>query len=531
MERRDYQEDIIKDVLSTTDDVLVVAPTGSGKTYMAKRIAEGLRERVLFVTPRIDLVSQTVEAFDGNCDILWGNYKDTHKHITVASRQTLALRNLTFEGWIVILDEAHIGLPTSKKLVDQIRPKRLIGLTATPERMDGLSFIKKNDDSPRYASALFDRVLEKVTIQDLQKDGYLAELDYSAAKYNGKLAKIQTKFDEMRYSQFQDIVETPEAKANLAAFLKGHEDQKPFLIFTPDVKSAHYWKEEINKFGYNLATVDGSMKKKERQAVYDSVKNGEYDGIVNCALLTYGFDMPCAKTVVLIRNIKSRPLYIQVIGRVLRPFENKKAIVYDMAGSCWNFCSLKHPNLFAEPIKYAVEGFENCKPSDMEGDIESVRDLIGDDQINDYIEDPLDTLLKVLYTYKENFEISLHEAKLLAEEKAKKETKKLSKELERTQVALASAGQVTDPKLWFKLPAAFEWFRRKFPSILRPLGYDKSKREELFNDPEWTKAYYHKVFEELPLLIKPEDYSYCKSQVDSYSNWWLNHFAQDYYAN
>lgn len=545
MEKRKYQEDIISDVLSTQDDVLVVSPTGSGKTYIAKRIAQGLSERVLFITPRIDLVAQTVEAFDNNCDILWGKYKDTGKHITVASRQTLALReNLKFPGWTVILDEVHIGLPKSKELISKLSCKRVIGLTATPERMDGLSFLK-GSGSGRWKYGLFDRVIEKVTIQDLQRKGYLSKLNYSAAKYDTKLKKIKCSFDELRYSQFADKVETPEAKANLASFLRAHEDQKPFLVFTPDVDSAHYWKDEINKFGYNLAVADGSMKKDARQELYTAVKGGKYDGIVNCALLTYGFDMPCAKTIVLIRNIKSRPLYIQTIGRVLRPYEGKEAIVYDMAGTCWNFCTLDHPVLFDAPIDYKVDGFD-VPPSDMKGDVEEVESLVGQDKVHEYLADPLKTLQDLLYAYKENFEISLYEATKKLQETAdvqisqaqsKAEQLELDlisteKELKRTQVALQHAGSVTEPKLWFKLPEAFNWFRFNFPrQVLRPLEYDKSRKDELFNNPEWKSKYYKTTLNELPVAITQDDVEYCIKKIDSYSHWWLDHFTLNWSPN
>ena len=179
---RDYQVKAIKAVLNSDGNTLLVSPTGSGKTFMAKQLCDFIEDRILFVTPRIDLITQTAEAFNNDCDLLWKKYTDTGKKVTITSRQTLMHRDLDLSNFVAILDEVHIGLPKTKELVDKFHFKRVIGLTATPEREDLLSFVKNPEGTckyniHRYDYAIFDNVVTAGTIKSLQEQGYLAELE------------------------------------------------------------------------------------------------------------------------------------------------------------------------------------------------------------------------------------------------------------------------------------------------------------------------------------------------------------------
>ena len=533
MEKRKYQEDAIKEVLADEKNVLLVSPTGSGKTYMAKRIIQELKDRVLFVTPRIDLVTQTAEAFNYDCDILWKDYKDTGKHVTIASRQTLQRRDIDLHEFVAIFDEVHIGLPATKALCDKFNFKRVIGLTATPEREDGLSFVKGNGttkyNKDRYSYSIFDRVVTAGTIKSLQKQGYLSHLIYSVVPKTWSLRKLKTKFDELKYDQFKDMVEAQDQVVSLCQFLKAHEDKKPYIVFTPDVKSAYHWRNTLNDFGYNLKAIDGSTKKEERDEIYREAKEGKIDGIVNCALLTYGFDLPCAKTAVLIRNIKSRSLYIQVIGRILRPFENKDAIVYDMGGSNWNFCSLKRPNLFASEIDYKIEGTDYPK-KEREDDVDSIRNLVGDENVANYIQDPLGTLLTLLNMYKEDFESTVLDTRKSEFEAKKKvelvasENMKLREQLSKKVQAAGEVDFRTMDFMYWAKNYGFDWVRKNVPHILKSLGYDK----RYFGDKEWLEKVLYTVAKEVPVTIKNDEKETFTKTMNSLLKWWMQRFELDF---
>lgn len=546
---RDYQVKAIKAVLNSDGNTLLVSPTGSGKTFMAKQLCDFIEDRILFVTPRIDLVTQTAEAFNNDCDLLWKRYIDTGKKVTIASRQTLMHRDLDLSNFVAIFDEVHVGLPKTKELVDKFHFKRVIGLTATPEREDLLSFVKNPEGTcryniHRYDYAIFDNVVTAGTIKSLQEQGYLAELEYNANRESRKLLKIRAKLSkgkqnlpEMQYEDMADVVESDLNKANLLAFLKEHEDQKPFLVFTPDVKSANKWTDFLNKSDYKFKSISGETPKAEREEIYRQLREGELDGVTNCALLTYGFDLPCAKTVVLIRNIRSRPLYIQTIGRVLRPYENKKAVVYDMGGSNWNFCTLKNPNLFESEIEYEVEGLDIKKDQAYRGSedsFEEIVDLVGEDNVVRYVKDPVSVLIDAIYQYRSTLDALNDELDKQAEKYEEKLKDMRSINTRLTLKLLNVKTKVEQPKEirqpsespisnwhdWFKTES-FTWFQKNFPrQILRPLKYDKSQ----FEDQDVKNKVYTETLRKIPVVIPKDDIKAALKQIMSLSKWWLQRF-------
>ena len=527
METRQYQEDLIREVCSSKDNVLVVAPTGSGKTYIARRIAEGTNNRVLFVTPRIDLVTQTLQAFDNKADVIWRGAKDTGQHVVIASRQTLLLKPERFLNWNLneftfILDEVHIGLDRSKFLVDYFKPRRVLGLTATPERTDGLSFIKGsevaapdwavNKDS-RFKYGLFDRYLEPVSIQDLQEAGYLSKLKYTP-NTDIKLTKVKTNFDELRYEQFKEFVEDPKQVAKLATFLKQNETRKPYLVFTPSVAAAEHWNKQLNDLGYNMRVVSGSTPKQERDLLYKQAELGEIDGLVNCALLTYGFDLPAAKTIVLIRNIKSRPLYIQTVGRVLRPYMNKEAVFFDYAGTGNNFITKEtpNPNLFADRINYRITGEWKRKGHSVTDTDTSVTDTIGEENLAEYMENPLQCLLRLLAEKDD----SLLEEAYKSVQFVIQQNQQLAVQNQQLQVQTSNLEQL---RTWFKKDS-FNWSKHDFVRILRHYNYDC----RLPKNREQIGQIYKACCKSIPVQPTKENEQYFQKQLANVCHYWFEHF-------
>lgn len=134
-------KDIVEKVLSSTKNEVVVLPTGAGKTVIAKALIDGIKETVLFVSPHINLMLQFNLTFN-DADIIWSNRTQiTGKHCIVATQQSLLHRyGSVLKDVVIIFDECHIGMETNKELVELIKPKRVIGLTATPG-----SFIEGSD--------------------------------------------------------------------------------------------------------------------------------------------------------------------------------------------------------------------------------------------------------------------------------------------------------------------------------------------------------------------------------------------------
>ena len=512
MELRDYQKDIVKEVFDKDDNVLIVLPTGGGKTVIAKEIIKNIKEQVLFIVPKLELIKQAADTFGEEVDVIWGsNTIITNRHITVASKQTLLRRKLKdyFRGPVcIIVDEVHIGLQSLKGCLKDIDVKRVIGLTATPERNDGSSFVLKDFAKNKlpdkyYDYAVFERVIDKWNIQELQTMGYLSPLEVIPNPDAEKLSKIKPKhkyddeldsvtiMDTMGDSFFQFI--------NKAKEFKG----KPTLVFTPDLQSLSVVMETLNKSGLNYLYVDGEMEVSERQEVLKKLENGQIDGVVNCGVLTTGFDMPKVKQCILIRNIKSKTLLFQIVGRFIRPYKGETAKIYDFGGSIYNFATASTPNIFSKPAEWRYEGFE-IKDVDVEeaNKTEELKMCLDDINLTwtEYLNDPVQTLLKSLLKYKEDFEKNIYETSLELTkniqknfnnevkkkvedevEKVKDDLIKNSEDVIQNEVNKRAAENATmrlEPlRSWFSING-FDWFRTYFPRILKKNLYDSNEMKK-----------------------------------------------------
>ena len=549
MELRNYQRKIVNDVLSTEDNVLVTLPTGAGKTVVANEIIKHVKETVLFIVPKLELINQAAKTFGEPVDVIWSN--KTHiegRHIIVASKQTLMLRkNLELPKVCIIVDEVHIGLQSLKSILDRFSYTRVIGLTATAERMDGRSFIVKDkcknkfNKSSIYDYAVFERVIDWCTVQELQKDGYLSPINIELNPNAFSLSKIKSKHS------YDDELDTDVIMSGLgehffdfvakAKQFKG----KPTLVFTPDLKMMELVVETLNKSGLYYSGISGAMSVEERKLILNDLESGIIDGVVNCGVLTTGFDMPCVKQCILIRNIKSRPLLYQILGRFIRPYNNETAYVYDFAGSCFNFATADNPDLFSKPIEWRYEGFE-IKDKEMRSESDEVMDVVLDEcnvSWTEYLNDPVNTLLNCLINYKEAFERSLFEQtnmiKKDAEEKIKNVVESVDKIAEqKAEKYISNAEEIAKKRLeeqcydpvgtWFGSQNGFDWFRSNFAKILREYQWDCSEFKA--GDKECEKRieeiYLHTI-PKLPLK-NLEDNERLREYFHERTYWWFTHF-------
>lgn len=532
---RPYQQSIVDEVFIKNDNVLVVLPTGGGKTVIAKELIRRIKTPVLFIVPKLELIRQAYNTFDEECDIIWSDKTQIFgNHITVASKQTLMRRNLKdyFNVPItIIVDEVHIGLQSLKKTIKDVQVDRIIGLTATPERNDGKSFIVKEkakqkfSDNKIYEYAVFDRIINKWTINKLQKLGFLSPINLILNPQAEELSAVKTKhsYDEELDS---DVIMSTMGD-NFFAFIKKAENfaGKPTIIFTPELKMLEVVQETLNKSNLNYASVDGSMPVEQRKLIYDDLEKGRIDGIVNCGVLTTGFDMPCVKQCIILRHIKSRVLFYQIIGRFIRPYQNQTAQVYDFGGSAYNFITAANPDIIKNPAPWRYEGFE-VKETEKERkareESEHTKDVLDEMNITwtEYIKNPIPTLLECLLHYKESFEQNLNDSVALAssriedkfkqnldiekqkigekinkivqnkENKLKDEILKNNEDIINQRVNQLVKKQISiqsNPlKSWFQ-SNGFEWFRQYYPRILQHYQWCYNN-EYILMKSEWKEC-------------------------------------------
>ena len=336
MQLRPYQQQAIDSLrvrFNRGDNAAILCiPTGGGKTVVFTTIAKSAikkGKRIMIICDRKELISQ---AWDNllrlglNPTIIAPGYKQYLNNCYLASVDTLIRRDLP-EVDVVIIDEAH------KQTFDKIIVKyteregktpRFIGATATPIRTGGQTSLHE----------LYDYIVEPVNIDNLLETGFLvpartfaAKRDFSDVKmtgndYNNK--DLFRKFNEVKL--YEGVIEKFEQFA---------KDRKT-IIFNVNVEHSKKMVEQFILKGYTAKHVDGTTPTKERREILNGFKNGEFQILSNCSVLTTGYDEPSIECVIVNRATKSLPLWLQMVGRGSRTYENKNDfIVIDMGSNVY----------------------------------------------------------------------------------------------------------------------------------------------------------------------------------------------------
>ena len=319
MSLRPYQQRAISDLraayASGKRAPLLVAPTGSGKTVIAAAIVAGAHargNRTLFVAPRRELLGQTVRklADAGITDVRViqadRDVGDPDAMVTVGSIQTLVLPR-----WIdslppaelVIADEAHhMAADLWGQLATRYATARWLGLSATPERADG-----------RALGDIFDAIVVGATVAELTSAGHLVP------------CKVWAPREELDTGEL--AIDPVEAYAT-------HGHGQLAVVFCSTVTHARSVAESFTAAGIPGTAISGSTPATERDRILADWGVGIVRVVANCGVLTEGFDLPQLAVCILARRFGHSGLFLQCVGRVLRPFPEKlQACVVDLCGS------------------------------------------------------------------------------------------------------------------------------------------------------------------------------------------------------
>lgn len=337
---RDYQDEAIIAVRDAwargVQRPAVVLPTGTGKTVAFAALAALEKRRTVVLVHRDELIRQTVAKVRAVAGLEAGVVKaaqnETDKRIIVASVQTLASGSRLEampRGATVIVDECHHATAvTYRRAIDHLTADdgRAVGFTATMERGDGQAL------GDVWQEIVYTRsILEMIRAGHLTDvAGYrveVADLDFSAVK------KTRGDFSEADLGHAIEESAAPEVVARAyVEFCAG--ELKPAILFAPTVDTAHLFRDAMRAEGVRAESVWGAMPIEERRDVLRKYDRGEIDVLCNCMVLTEGFDSPRAEICIVARPTASAPLFVQMVGRVLRPFPGKKrATVLDVVGA------------------------------------------------------------------------------------------------------------------------------------------------------------------------------------------------------
>lgn len=324
---RDYQERTVNAVIAAlARRPILVAPTGSGKTVMAVALADRIGLPTLWLTHRKELVDQAAGhlfAHGLNPGIIMAGYPPFPlAQVQVASIQTLARRERPPAGLIVIDECHHATADTYRTILDSYPDAAVVGLTATPFRLDG-----------RGLGDLFGEIVVAALPGELCDAGVLHRPKVWASK-SPDLRGVKVIAGDYQLGALAKRTNTDELNADIVATWQKHAAGRRTVVFAVDIEHSRAIVVAFRQAGVPAEHLDGGASRQERDAILARLRSGQTQVVSNCMVLTEGWDLPALQCAILARPTASLNLHLQMVGRVMRACDGKDgAVVLDHAGN------------------------------------------------------------------------------------------------------------------------------------------------------------------------------------------------------
>lgn len=319
---RDYQSIIIHKVyqamLEGFKKPLVVLPCGGGKTVVFAYMASQTQQKgnkVWFLVHRRELLDQTVETFK--------RFGIPMDNIFVGMVATVARRlDKMSPPDLIVIDEAHhASAATWKRIIERFDKAWLIGLTATPCRLDG-----------KPLGQIFDTLIEGPTVSQMIRSGWLSDYRYLAPTVTD-LSGLKKRGADYDRTDAADALMKRAIYGDVIQHWKAHADGLKTIVYCTTIEHSRAMAHEFRIVGIRAAHFDGNTPTKERRETVKAFRDGEITVLCNVDLIGEGFDVPDCWCCVLLRPTMSTGLFIQQSGRALRPQPGKTAVILDHVGN------------------------------------------------------------------------------------------------------------------------------------------------------------------------------------------------------
>lgn len=324
---------------------LIVMASGLGKTvtsaHFALSIVKRSRKKVLFLCHNNDILVQarrTFEAVIGGKSSRYGyfNGREKNRHrvqFLFANFQTMRDWLFDFdpeEFALVVVDEGHHGpAATYRPTIEHFRPEFLLGMTATPERMDlqNIREIYGNEVYSLYFEEAIARGLLTPVRYELVTDKIVEQ------KLRG-LEVIETSMGKMRLSRLNKLFAIPLRDQRtvelIGRYTAGVKDPR-IMVFCPSIEYCEWLKEHLP----GSLPIHSELKDKDRAERLDRFRSGDVNTILTVDAFNEGIDVPEVNVVVFLRSTASKTILFQQLGRALRKLEGKdEVLIIDLVGNC-----------------------------------------------------------------------------------------------------------------------------------------------------------------------------------------------------
>ena len=352
MDLRQYQIDLLRQVeralIPQNARVMMQLPTGGGKTVIAGHLLKGYLtdgRKAVWLTHRKELAEQTSEDLRETCGVNAGYDQNPSQgpmqalgnSVFILMAQTVGSRARNPNVWseytaddLMIIDEAHHSAANGYERAMERWRGRVLGMTATPWRLSE----REGFDH------LFGNLICGAQVSELQSGRSLCEARVltpspEARVRGGEIGRIGDYTDAgiERANEGRDVM-----TAGALALWREHASARQTIVYAVSVGHAQNLKQVFNEAGIPAGLMLGETPSSERAATIERFRNGALKVLVNVAVATEGFDLPDASCVVIARPTKSLALYLQMVGRGLRPKrDGGDCLILDLAGN-----SLRH---------------------------------------------------------------------------------------------------------------------------------------------------------------------------------------------
>lgn len=334
MQLRPYQQAVADYAICVLPfrHLLVVLPTGSGKTVIFSHIAKlyaSHQKRVSILVHRrelLDQVSRTLTEMEVDHGIVAPQARhEPEKTVQVASVHSLIRRlDRHVEPDLTIVDEAHHCIPDTSwgRILQNWTHAQRLGVTATPQRLSGEGL-----------QGLFDELYCGPGTRELIELGALSQYIVFAPPVH-YMAGVHRKMGDYDRKELSDATDRPTVTGDAIAHYQRHAYGKRAIVFCVGIQHARHVADRFILEGLTAACLDGDMVSAERERIVRDFDAGRLTILTSCDLVSEGFDIPSLEAVILLRPTMSLGLYLQQVGRALRPYPGKShAIILDHAGN------------------------------------------------------------------------------------------------------------------------------------------------------------------------------------------------------
>lgn len=354
---RYYQDQAVEAGVNNSNGIIVIG-TGAGKSFVIAGIVNRVQAKTLVLQPTKEILESNYEKIQasGFAGATIFSASVGIKEVGLCTYATIGSiinkLDLFADVNTLIIDECHSVNSKGgmyEKLIKTLKPKHLIGLTATPYRLHTTRLGSDARILSRTRPKLFDKIIYTTQTMDLVKQGFLLQPKYIVSGQDRQdILKLNTTGAEFTEASVENYLKQTDIVGRVVDAAKEALAQgaNHILVFMPSLLQSSEAVAELNRAGITADSVSGESSKTERETKLADFKSRKITAMANVGIYTTGFDFPALDCIVGGRPTYSLSLNYQMIGRCVRPSPNKRQpLVYDLVN---NF------SRFDDPMNYWV---------------------------------------------------------------------------------------------------------------------------------------------------------------------------------